>query len=372
MSNVKLKRTLQGILDLAGVKINGENPWDIQVHDDRLYQRILAQGSTGLGESYMDGWWESLELDEFFYRILKAELQKKVRGRGIIKAVLTAKLTNMQSKSRSFVVGKRHYDLGNQHYMNMLDKRMVYSCGYWKDANNLDEAQEAKLELICRKTQLKPGMRVLDIGCGWGSFARYAAEKYGVSVVGITVSKEQVKLGQELCQGLPIEIRYQDYRDIDERYDAVVSVGMFEHVGYKNYETFMNTVHRCLDNNGFFLLHTIGSNESGINCDPWTVKYIFPNSMIPSAKQITTASEGKFVMEDWQSFGMDYDRTLMAWHSNFIASWDKIKNEYDDRFKRMWEYFLLSSAGGFRSKHNQLWQIVFSKKGREGGYTSIR
>ena len=195
MRTAKMKQTLQQILDLAEVKIDGTDPWDIQIHDDRFYQRVLAQGSLGLGESYMDGWWDCPKLDELFYRILKAELQKKVRGRGIVKAVLTAKLINLQSQSRSFEVGRRHYDLGNQHYEKMLDKRMVYSCGYWKNADNLDEAQEAKLELICRKVQLESGMKVLDIGCGWGSFARYAAERYGVKVFGITVSKEQVKLG---------------------------------------------------------------------------------------------------------------------------------------------------------------------------------
>jgi cyclopropane-fatty-acyl-phospholipid synthase len=372
MGNAKMKQTIQQILDLAEVKINGTEPWDIQVHDDRLYRRILAQGSVGLGESYMDGWWDCSALDEFFYRVLKAELQKKVRGRGFIKAVLVSRLTNLQTKPRSFIVGKRHYDLGNKHYENMLDKRMVYSCGYWKDADSLDEAQEAKLDLICRKVELKPGMKVLDIGCGWGSFAKYAAERYGVSVVGITVSKEQVKLGRELCNGLPVEIRLQDYRDVEEKFDAIVSIGMFEHVGYKNYATFMNTVYNCLDDEGFFLLHTIGSNESGINCDPWTVKYIFPNSMLPSVKQIATASEGKFYMEDWHNFGLDYDKTLMVWYRNFINNWDKIKDDYDKRFKRMWEYFLMSSAGGFRSRHNQLWQVVFSKKGGIRGYTSIR
>jgi len=372
MRNPKLKQTVQQILDLADVRIAGNDPWDIQIHNDRFYKRVLARGSLGLGESYMDGWWDCQKLDELFYRILKAELNKKVRGREIYKAVLTAKLINLQSQSRSFEVGKRHYDIGNKHYENMLDKRMVYSCGYWKKADNLNAAQEAKLELICQKINLKPGMKVLDVGCGWGSFAKYAATRYGVSVVGVTVSKEQVKLGQQLCQGLPIEIRLQDYRGVNEKFDAIVSIGMFEHVGYKNYSTFMKIITKSLQDDGLFLLQTIGGNESGIHTDPWIAKYIFPNSMIPSVKQIVAASDGIFVIEDWHNFGVDYDKTLMAWHNNFENNWERLNADYDERFKRMWEYFLLSCAGGFRSRYNHVWQIVFSKKGIGGGYTSIR
>jgi len=368
----KLRQTLQKILDFADVKIDGDNPWDIKIHDDRFYRRVWAHASLGLGESYMDGWWDCDRLDQFYYKVLKAQLQKKVRGRDVLTGVLKAKLLNLQNRSRAFEVGRRHYDLGNDLYINMLDKLMVYSCGYWKDSDNLDDAQEAKLNLICRKLNLTPGMKVLDIGCGWGGLARYAASNFEVNVVGVTVSKEQAELAGELCKGLPVEIRLQDYRDVSEKYDAVVSVGMFEHVGYKNYRTFMKMVDRCLKEGGLFLLHTIGGNESVVSSDPWTMKYIFPNSMIPSAKQITDSAEELFYLEDWHNFGPDYDRTLMAWHRNFETNWDKIKDNYDDRFKRMWEHFLLSSAGSFRAKHNHLWQIVFSKMGFEGRYNSIR
>jgi cyclopropane-fatty-acyl-phospholipid synthase len=370
--NLKLKQNLQKIIDHAEIKFDGENPWDIKIHNDDFYPRVWAHASLGLGESYMDGWWDCDSLDEFYYRILKAELQKKVRGRDLLWGVLKAKLINLQNKSRALEVGRRHYDLGNDLYANMLDKLMVYSCAYWKDAENLDDAQEAKLDLICRKLNLSPGMKVLDIGCGWGGLAKYAALNFGVEVVGITISKEQVELASEICRGLPVEMRLQDYRDVSEKYDAVVSVGMIEHVGYKNYLTYMRTVDKCLKDNGLFLLHTIGGNESVVSSDPWTMKYIFPNSMIPSAKQLTAASEGLFYIEDWHNFGPDYDKTLMAWHRNFEANWHKIKNNYDDRFKRMWNHFLLSSAGSFRSKHSHLWQIVFSKKGYEGRYSPVR
>ncbi len=369
----RLKKTADELLSLAGVEINGTNPWDIQVHNGNFYRRILRQGSLGLGESYMDSWWDCAELDQFFCRVLGANLEDKIKGnwRLLLRAI-AARVFNLQSRRRAFQVGERHYDLGNDLFKNMLDKRMVYSCAYWKNARSLDEAQENKLDLICRKIGLKPGMRVLDIGCGWGSFARYAAEKYGTEVVGITVSKEQMALGKGVCEGLPVEIRLQDYRDLNESFDHIVSVGMFEHVGYKNYRTFMEFVHKCLKDGGLFLLHTIGFNVSVKTPEPWTSKYIFPNGLLPSIKQIATSIEGLFVMEDWHNFSADYDRTLMAWYRNFENSWDKIKAKYDERFHRMWRYFLLSSAGGFRARRNQLWQVVLSKRGVPGGYTSIR
>ena len=368
----KLKQTTKNIFAIADISINENRPWDIQVHDNRFYQRVLAQGSLGLGESYMDGWWDCEKLDEFFYRVLKADLSKKVKVKGVLLGILKAKAINMQSKARAFEVGEKHYDMGNELYQHMLDKQMVYSCGYWKDADNLDDAQEAKLELTCKKLNLKPGMKVLDIGCGWGSFAKYAAEKYKVKVVGITISKEQVELGNGLCTGLPVEIRLQDYREVNEKFDRIVSLGMFEHVGPKNYRTYMQVVNNCLKDDGLFLLHTIGKNTSKGRTDRWMNKYIFPNGVLPSVKQIAKSSEGLFVLEDWHNFSADYDKTLMAWHNNFNNNWDKIKGNYNERFKRMWNYYLLSCAGLFRSEKGRLWQIVFSKNGVKGGYESVR
>ena len=254
----------------------------------------------------------------------------------------------------------------------MLDERMVYTCGYWKDVNNLDDAQEKKLDLVCRKIGLKSGQRILDIGCGWGSFAKFAAERYGAQVVGITVSKEQVVLARERCKGLPVEIRLQDYRDLNEKFDHIISLGMFEHVGYKNYREYMTVARRCLVDGGLFLLHTIGGNISSTQTDAWIDKYIFPNSIIPSAKQITSAYEGLFVMEDWHNFGTYYDRTLMAWFENFDNAWPALASKYNERFYRMWKFYLLVCAGTFRSRHNHLWQIVLSPRGVVGGYTSIR
>jgi len=369
----KFEDTAQQLLSLAGVKINGNNPWDISVRNEKFYQRVLSQVNLGLGESYMDGWWDCEKLDEFFSRVIRSQIQNSVKKNWtLIYGILLARMMNMQSRNRAFQIGERHYDLGNELFINMLDKRLVYSCAYWKDAQNLDAAQENKLELICRKLGLQPGMKVLDIGCGWGSFAKYAAEKYQVKVVGITVSKEQVELARTLCVGLPVEIRLQDYREVNEKFDRIVSVGMIEHVGYKNYRTYMEVVHRCLCDDGLFLLHTIGGNKSVKSVDPWINKYIFPNGMLPSIQQLSRSIEGLFVMEDWHNFSADYDKTLMAWYGNLENNWDNLKSKYDERFHRMWKYYLLSCAGSFRARSNQLWQLVLSPKGVGGGYKSTR
>ncbi len=368
-----LKNTLEKILSFAGVKINGNNPWDIKVHNEKFYQRVLTQGLLGLGESYMDEWWDCKKPDEFFNRIFYSQIENKVKQDWILLfEVLLTKFFNMQLKKRALKIAEKHYNLGNKLFEIMLDKQMVYSCAYWKNANTLAKAQENKLDLICQKIGLQPGTKVLDIGCGWGSFAKYAAEKYKAKVIGITVSKEQVELGKTLCKGLPVEIRLQDYRDIDEKFDHIVSVGMFEHVGYKNYRIYMKIVHHCLKDNGLFLLHTIGGNKSVTSIGPWINKYIFPNSMLPSIKQIGGAIEGLFVMEDWHNFSTDYDKTLMAWYENFDKNLDKIKSDYNEKFCRMWKFFLLMSAGAFRARVNQLWQIVLSKKGVSKGYRFIR
>jgi cyclopropane-fatty-acyl-phospholipid synthase len=373
MSGRNAQQAVRDLFALADVRVNGVRPWDIQVHNPALFPRVLAGGSLALGESYMDGWWDCEALDQFSYRILKAELDKKVRGmKHVLWNMVIAGLMNPQKKTRAYEIGKHHYDLGNELFRSMLDARMVYSCGYWSTAENLDQAQEAKLDLICKKIGLQPGQRILDIGCGWGSFARYAAQHYHVEVVGITVSREQTALGSELCAGLPIHLRLQDYRDLDEEFDHIVSVGMFEHVGYKNYRTFMETARRCLKPEGRFLLHTIGGTTSLTSTDPWISTYIFPNSMIPSAAQITAAAEGSFVLRDWHCFGTHYDRTLMAWHDNFVKNWDQIKDRYDTRFYRMWTYYLLCCAGSFRANKNQLWQIVFTRIEAGGDCTSIR
>ena len=365
------KNTVEKILKSVDVEINGSRPWDLQIHDDRFYSRVLRGGSLALGESYMDGWWDCKALDQLSDKLLRGRIEKKVRASSpsFFLVLLRAYLLNPQSKKRAYIVGEKHYDVGNDLFSLMLDERMNYSCGYWRNAENLDQAQINKLDLICRKMHLKPGMNVLEIGCGWGGFAKYAAENYGVSVHGVTISKQQVEFAQDSCKDLDIRIELKDYRELNGQYDSIVSIGMFEHVGYQNYKNYMKVVHRCLKEDGLFLLHTIGRNQSGRATEPWINKYIFPNGMTPSAQQISAASEGLFVIEDWHNFGQDYDATLMSWNKNFQNNFDKLNDLYDHRFKRMWEYYLLMCAGTFRCRRNQLWQLVMSKSGIKGGYT---
>lgn len=372
MNNDSLRSRAESLLAQAGIQINGERPCDLRVHDERLYARVFSRGSLGLGEAYMDGWWDAEDLSGMFTRILSSHLDQDLRTLDTLLAHLKARFLNLQRGEHAFEVATTHYNLGNDLFRAMLGKRLVYSCGYWRQADHLDDAQAAKLDLICRKLRLQPGQRVLDIGCGWGEALKYAAEHYGVQGVGITVSTEQAAFARELCKGLPIEIRLQDYREIDDRFDAIYSIGMFEHVGGKNYRTYFETVKRCLEREGLSLLHTIGSNGAPAQTDPWIEKYIFPNSMIPAASQVTAALEGLFVVEDWHNFGPDYDRTLMAWKHNFDNAWPQLASNYDERFRRMWHFYLSVSAAVFRSRRDQLWQLVLSPDGVPGGYIAPR
>ena len=369
----KAESTVRNILDLAEVGVDGEHPWDLQVISKDFYRRLLGQGSIALGETYMDGLWECEQIDVFIYKVTRAGLETRISVLSLLWPVLWSKMVNLQSRSRAFNIGKHHYDIGNELYKLMLDPRMVYTCGYWKDADNLNDAQEAKLDLVCRKVGLEPGMRVLDLGCGWGSFAGFAAERYGVEVVGVTVSKEQIEYGQQRYKDLNVDLRFQDYRDVDEQFDRVVSIGILEHVGPKNYATFMQVVKRNLKDDGLYLLHTIGTNTKSLSVDPWTNKYIFPGGVLPVLQQIDAATEGVFILEDLHNIGTHYDPTLMAWMANVDAHREEIKNlGYDERFYRMWRYYLLGAAGSDRARRNQLWQIVFSKRGLDGGYEPIR
>lgn len=372
--NPLLQKLTQRELTKAGVVIDGTRPFDIRVNRTRFYFRLL-KGSVGLGTSYEDGDWDCEKLDEFFFAFLRSPLKSSpIRKLGQLKLTISNALFNRQTLKRAGVVGKEHYDLGNDLYAAMLDKRMIYTCGFWRDAKNLDEAQEHKLRLICEKLKLKKGERVLDIGCGWGGFAKFAAENYGVSVVGVTISKEQAVLAEEACKGLPVEIRLMDYREMPEKlgkFDKIVSIGMFEHVGPKNYRAYMKAAEGCLKDDGLFLLHTIGRSNQISAADPWIDKYIFANGMLPNMQEIIHSSRLLFVIEDWHNFGTDYDKTLMAWHANFEKAWPELRMTYGENFRRRFRYYLLSCAAAFRARDIHLWQIVLTKK-MLGGYDSVR
>jgi cyclopropane-fatty-acyl-phospholipid synthase len=368
----KSRQAIESILQGTGVAIDGPNPWDVQVHDESFFRQALWRGSLGVGESYVEGLWDCAQLDEMLFRVFRAAAEQRFQSIHRVWLTMQSRLINRQSPRRAFTVGRRHYDIGDDLYQRMLDPRMIYSCAYWREANDLASAQEAKLDLICRKLRLEPGMRVLDIGCGWGGAAQFAAERYGVQVTGVTVSKNQAAAAAERCKGLPVTILLQDYRSLEGQFDRVYSIGMFEHVGLRNYRTYFSHVRRLMTEDGLFLLHTIGSNVSERSTDPWIERYIFPNSMLPSIAQIAKASEAYFVMEDWHSFGPDYDRTLMAWYERFRATWPEIADSYGERFRRMWEFWLLSSAAAFRARRTQLWQILLSTRGIVGALPEIR
>lgn len=362
MTETILSKRIEAMLERADIGLEGKRPWDIRVKNRRLFQRVLTKGSLGFGEAYMDGWWETESLDQLVTRLIKSRLDEQFKSLIIFIDSMKAVCFNRQSSRRAYMVGKNHYDIGNDLYRCMLDSRMIYSCAYWKTAKTLEDAQRDKLELTCRKLHLKPGQKVLDVGCGWGGTARYMAENYGVEVVGVTISEEQAKLAKENCHNLPVDIRVQDYRDLEGQFDRIVSIGMFEHVGHKNFRTYFKKISELLKDDGLFLLHTIGGNTPAKRTDPWIERYIFPNGVIPSSQQISSAFEGYLVLEDWHNFGLDYDKTLMAWYDNFVKNWPQLQNNYDERFRRMWTYYLLASAGSFRARENQLWQIVLAKE----------
>lgn len=359
-----MRDAIEQLFTEIGVMINGPNPWDITVYNEDFYKNLLIEKNLGLGESYMDFWWDCPQLDEFIYRILKKGLDSEFIGsvKDFIYQI-PAYFLNLQTRRRSAIVAEKHYDLDNDWFFSFLDPYKQYSCAYFDRTDDLNEAQQKKLDLICRKAGINSKDQVLDIGCGWGGFARFAAEHYGCNLTGINISSEQIQYARNFCKGLPVKIIHADYRDIRGKFDKIISIGMFEHVGPKNYRKFMKVIFNVLKENGIFILHTIGSNESSLSGDPWLNKYIFPNGKLPSMAQISKAVEGKFVMEDWHNLGPHYDKTLMAWYSNLKNAWDELKNRYDDKFRRMWEYYLLSCAGAFRARRIQLWQIVFTKCG---------
>jgi cyclopropane-fatty-acyl-phospholipid synthase len=361
---VSFEKLGRALLEQAGVAVGGRAPWDIVIHDKRVYARVIRDGGLGLGEAYVDGWWDSPAVDQTLSRILGARLAKQTgKTWREIAGPLAARVVNLQSRRRAPQVAEKHYDIGNDLYRAMLDRRLVYTCGYWKQAKDLEEAQEAKLDLICRKLRLEAGMRLLDLGCGFGGLARYAAEKHGARVTGLTLSREQLELGRELCAGLPVELRLQDYRDACGTYDRVVSVGILEHVGVRNYRTYMKVVDRCLAPRGISLFHTIANPVSQIVGDAWITRYVFPNTSPPSVAQLARAMEGRFLLDDLHAFGSDYDRTLMAWYRNFVSAWPTLKVNYTERFYRTWTYYLLMCAAAFRTRAFQLFQGVMTRPG---------
>ncbi|NNN07440.1 MAG: cyclopropane fatty acyl phospholipid synthase [Elusimicrobia bacterium] len=365
ISRRRAEDAVRGLLAEADIIIGGRRPWDVRVHNEELFARVLAGGSLAAGDAYVDGWWDVERLDQFFHRLFLTDLDARLTRSWRMKVdLLLARLFNRQSLGRARHVVDAHYNLGNDVFQAMLGKRMAYTCAYWNGAGDLDEAEEAKLELVCRKLELRPGMTVLEYGCGWGAFAKYAAERHGAAVLGVNIAEEQVKLGRELCRGLPVELLVEDYRNIRGRFDRVISMGIMEHVGPKNYRTYMESAARCLKDDGIAFIHTIARNDSALVCDPWFDRRIFPNGATPSLRQLSHAAEGLFVVEDAHNIGPQYDPTLLAWHDNLTRGWHALREKYGERFYRTMKYYLLSSAGAFRSRRAQVFQLVMTKPGR--------
>jgi len=371
MSNRLFKPLLESLLAGSGIAIGGDRPWDIQVRNDRMYRRAL-RGSLGVGESYVDGDWDCDALDEMFRRVLGSDAQQRllVRAAGALKA-LQARLTNLQSKRRSRAVAEEHYDIDHRMYALFLGPWNQYTCCFFDGTTELERAEVIKLEMLCDKLELKAGDRLLDIGCGWGGFAKYAAQTRGCEVTGISLSDEQIRYAVEYTKGLPVTIKRLDYRDLPESglapFDKISIVGMIEHVGYKNYAGIMEVVHQMLKPGGLFLLHTIGNCEETKVVDPWIEKYIFRNSMVPAMQQLSDAAEGRFVIEDWENYGHYYVPTLQAWYERFNANWDRIralpmKRPFDERFRRLWNYYLMSCKAAFDIEKLHLWQLVMTRR----------
>jgi cyclopropane-fatty-acyl-phospholipid synthase len=375
----RVENIFKKALALGDIQINGDRSWDFQVKNPDIWNRILRDGSLGVGEGYVDEWWDTIALDELLFRVRKYRVLEALSQ--VLDAnwknrlyVLKSKVLNLQDKTKSKQVAEEHYDIGNDLYQAILDPYMQYTCGYWKNTKTLNQAQEDKLDLICRKLKLEKGMRILDIGCGWGGFLKFASEHYGVVGVGITISKEQKIFAEKILEELPVEIVFSDYRDFaTEPFDRIVSVGMIEHVGYKNYREYMQCVNRNLKDDGLALLHTIGDSVSTTIPEAWMNKYIFPGGQLPSIQQLSGAWENILTVQDIHNIGLDYDPTLMAWYDNFKQSWPDLKEKYGEKFYRIWEYYLLSCAGSFRSGYLQLWQTVLTKQsGRLERYDAIR
>ena len=367
-SNPKSQDWLAQLLASADIHLNGSRPWDIQIKYPQTLQRLLSLGGFALGESYMDGWWECQAIDLMVERAMRAGLQEKLATPRAWWESFKVRMRPRDGVGQSRIVGRMHYAVGNQVFQAMLDPYMAHSCAYWVEgAQTLEEAQIAKLEMVCRKLQLRPGMRVLDMGCGWGSFMRYAAEHYGVTVLGLSNVPHQIELGKTLARHLPVQFELSDYAQFNtdgkSKFDRIVSIGTFEQLGQAHVAAFFETAKGCLKDDGWMLLQTQGKSNRQRLLDAWNDKYIYPQGYLPRLDEVTQASEAHFVVEDVHNIGADHDRTLLHWHQRFEMAWPQLRLSHDERFYRMWRFHLLSSAASFRTRHHQMWQLVLSPKG---------
>lgn len=348
----------------------------LQVVDKSAWYDIITKQNLGIAESYMHGKVE-IDLVPFFTTLLNGTAigtrRKETSFVHVIDALnapmqLSARLFNQQTRERSTRVTKQHYDAGNDLYEVMLGPSMSYTCAYWRNANNLDEAQTAKFDLVRRKLELRPGMKVVDLGMGWGTAAAYMHQHGNVDVTGVSLSEEQVKWAQAHLVKPGLRFIFSDYRDhCDDpeyagAYDRVYSIGMLEHVGFHNHWSFFKCIKKLLKPDGLAVVHTIGEPDPVPVMDPFLDTYIFPGAVIPALSGLTSAFENDFILEDFQNFGHDYSKTLAAWHINAQKFFEKNPGAYSQEFQRMWNYYLKICEVLFDLRINQLWHFVLSPR----------
>ncbi len=332
----------------------------VSIHDNAQVRQLIQRPELALGEGYMDQRLTVAQDDlEGFLRLMARNVMRYGRGRLNIAASLPRRILRYVEQYNPASVARRnvahHYDLSNEFYRLMLDSDMQYSCAYFADpAMSLEQAQEAKKSLIARKLRIEPGMRVLDIGCGWGGMALTLARDHGARVTGITLSEKQLEVARQRArdEGLEdrVDFRLQDYRHLDERFDRVVSVGMLEHVGVPHMRQYFSKVHDVLEPDGIALIHTIGRSTPPSATSPWLRKYIFPGGYIPAVSEVMPAIEyaGLYTSDLEVLKGEHYARTLAEWRVRFTANREVIRTMFDERFRRMWRYYLVLSETGFR------------------------
>jgi cyclopropane-fatty-acyl-phospholipid synthase len=356
------------------LQTNGEKT--IIIHNKSMFDKIAYNGALGFAESYMDGDWDTDNMELILYTLMlkEVEIENQIKSQpmqamysffsSIFSTSTNTSLNTIESSKDNI---SHHYDIGNDLYKIMLDKRMQYTCAYFHKENmSLEEAQLAKMELIAKKLDLKSGMSVVDIGCGFGGMAYHLASKYGVRVTGVTLSAEQQTFANNNFGHPNVKIILKDYRHLDSTdgdngmFDRVYSIGMFEHVGRKNYSEYYDKCYSILKPNGIMLLHTIGRTYSDkFVPNPFVEKYIFPGGELPRLKDLTGKFIDKWHLEDMQNLGLSYAKTLRCWRNN-IGNWKDL-DRYSNRFRKMWNFYLLSFPVRFEARDICLWQLVYTK-----------
>lgn len=343
----------------------------ILIKNDACFDKMFQKGELGTAESYMDGDWESNDLEYVLYTILDnhGSIVEKLKSQSwwLFYAFFVTQYKRFFSKN-TLITSKQnikmHYDVGNDLYEKMLGQHMQYTCAYFHRPDmTLDEAQEAKMALIAKKLDLQPGMKVLDIGCGFGHMVNYIATRYDVQITGINISEAQLSHAKANFSRNNVRFLLQDYRDVDEKYDRIYSIGMIEHVGKANYPVYFDKCFDCLNDDGLILVHTITYSERlwiSNETNSFIMKYIFPESELPHVSDFLQAYNNRWQLEDFQNFGMSYAKTLRSWRKN-IGNWEGL-DEYDERFRKMWNFYLQEMAAMFHHKTAGLGQFVFTKK----------